>query len=166
MNYFLIGMMGSGKTTIGQLVADRLNLSYYDTDQLIEEKKGKSIARIINEEGMDYFRILEKDLLTNFPYTQSIISCGGGIILDHDNVQQMRSLGKTIYIDVGVETLIDRLRQTNQEERPLIKENLDLSIREIFKNRQNIYKQSADITIDCDGLSINEVVKQVSLYIL
>ena len=162
MIYYLIGMMGSGKTTIGRELASQLSYTFIDTDQLIEVYKQMPIHAIIEEEGLEGFRAIEESVLLNMNVrNNTIVACGGGVILSSKNIERMKEVGKIIYLRVSIKELSDRLKRTKQSDRPLLSDDINLSLTNINENRQHIYKDTADLIIDCDHLSINEVVYKI-----
>ncbi len=117
---FLIGYMGSGKTTVGKLLAEKLGHSFIDMDAHIEEQQFKSISKIFAELGEDKFRLLEQKCLHEVAqFDRAIISTGGGAPCFFDNIQYMNTHGTTIYLRFTADELTDRLA-TQAAKRPLI----------------------------------------------
>ncbi len=159
MNIFLIGMMGSGKTSIGKTLSSKLDYDFVDTDQLIEKKHNLSVKEIINQFGWVHFRAIESIVLQHLTFNQStIIATGGGIILNEDNVKFMRKNGIIIYIKVSIEELMNRLNQQEINKRPLLNE---CSLKDIFDTRKTLYDKVCDIEISCDGLSIESICDRI-----
>ena len=148
-NIFLIGMMGSGKTTIGKILAERLGWKFDDSDHKIEQATGKSIVSIFSEKGEDYFRYLESDhLIETAQQKESVTACGGGIILNKRNRTLMRKSGTVVFLDVPLEILTSRLQGVSN--RPLL-ENLngnESRLTAIWLKREKLYRQTAHITIN------------------
>jgi len=148
-NIFLIGMMGSGKTTIGKILAEHLGWKFDDSDHKIEQATGKSIVSIFSEKGEDHFRNLESDhLIETAQQKKSVTACGGGIILNKRNRMLMRKSGTVIFLDVPLEILTSRLQ--NVSNRPLL-ENLngnESRLTAIWLEREKLYRQTAHITIN------------------
>ncbi|MDF2700219.1 MAG: chorismate mutase [Haloplasmataceae bacterium] len=162
MLIFLIGMMGSGKSTIGKKLANKLGYDFIDTDHLIEENYNGMIKDIINHKGIDYFRIIETNALRNLCVDiNTIVSTGGGIVLNYDNIIFMKSNGTVIYLENSVESLANRLKKTSVESRPLLKDDLEGSLSNIYKERKELYEKASDIIINCDDLTIDETVIQI-----
>jgi shikimate kinase len=161
---YLIGFMGSGKTTAGKKLASLLGWSFVDLDKMIEEHTGKTIPEIFSQDGEDYFRKIETELLRNlYQGISTIISTGGGAPCYNNNMDFMLESGLTIYLKLTPRQLRSRLSESNGD-RPLIK-NLDdaklLSfIEEKLKDRENIYDRS-DIIIDGIDLDINMLVSNI-----
>jgi shikimate kinase len=145
LNVYLIGMMGSGKTTLGELLAKKLHYRFLDTDAIIETLSHKTITQIFAEEGEASFRTLESDVLKEVSaYTRTVIATGGGIILCQDNWSHLRD-GMVIWLDVPIHILTKRLAQ--DKTRPLLQEgDLTVKLTDLRQQRQYLYQQ-ADIII-------------------
>lgn len=162
---FFIGFMGTGKTTIGKLVSDKLNLDFIDTDSLIEERLNMSISNIFEEWGEEYFRKLEHDVICKIIKSTegTVIATGGGTPLYHGNLQLMKNNGLVIGLNTSPKELWRRLQDC--QERPLLKQyNTYKKFCKLYRNRSNIYAQ-AHITIKTDGKSLEEIVKEVISYV-
>jgi shikimate kinase len=122
MRIYLIGFMGSGKSTVGKIVAHRLSIPFYDMDDLIENSAGTSIASIFQQYGESYFRKLEQEALYDTEkIDKSIIATGGGTPCFFDNMEWIKQHGASIYLKGSPEILCSRLLK-NTAERPLIKD--------------------------------------------
>ena len=155
----LIGMMGSGKTTIGKALAIDLNLTWIDTDDYIEAQTQKQIATIFEKSGEQYFRELEKKaLMKALPYFECI-STGGGSIIAPENRDLLKKNAYVIYLTAEIKTLANRLTRAN---RPLLKnEPLEEKLAALFEVRADLYQTCADLTIVTDDLTIAEVIAQI-----
>lgn len=168
MKIFLIGFMGSGKTTLGQLLADELNISFIDLDQQIVQDQGISVSRIFGEKGEDFFRELEASLLRKIVSgeTDFVMACGGGTPCFHQNMAYMNRQGITVWLDTPREVLAERLL-SSPDQRPLIsglsKEALLLFISERQEQRLEWYSQ-ARLIIDSVNFSINEISTKLKEY--
>ena len=132
MLVFLVGFMGSGKTTTGAKLARRLHYNFIDLDQLIEQKNNKSIPLIFKEEGEDFFRQTEKEVLNDaFSLNNTVISCGGGTPCFFDNLEQMKNTGLTVYLKLSPTSLFHRLAP-GKSKRPLIADLEDLQVMEFI----------------------------------
>jgi shikimate kinase len=145
INVFLIGMMGAGKTTVGRELAKKLGYRFFDTDVLIEKVARKRINEIFNDQGEDYFRQLESQVLSELSAcNQSIISTGGGIVMRQFNWSYLRH-GLVIWLDAPVEVLLDRLQ--NDTTRPLLQTpNPAKALQKLLDQRRNRYAE-ADLHI-------------------
>jgi shikimate kinase len=145
INVFLIGMMGSGKTTVGEILAQQLNYRFFDTDVLIEKVAQQTINEIFSTQGEDTFRELETQVLAGISsYTQSAIATGGGIILRTKNWSYLHH-GLIVWLDTPVEVLIERLAEDNT--RPLLQyTNPAQKLHSLLEQRRSLYAQ-ADLHI-------------------
>lgn len=158
-NIILIGFMGAGKTTLGIGLAKELNLPFTDTDQLIEKEQKRAISDIFANEGEAYFRGLETQQLKKLIETAAgVISVGGGLPVQEVNHPLLKALGTTIYLKAKKETLVKRLRGSTG--RPLLQGgSLEEKISGLMQAREAIYEQVADITIETDGRTPEEVIE-------
>jgi shikimate kinase len=158
MKIFLIGFMGSGKSTIGRKLARFLRYSFIDLDMLIENKAGMSIAEYFSENGEDHFRELERDILQKTEFEpNTVIATGGGAPCYYDNMDWMNRHGKTVYLLMEPKALANRL-QNSKTERPLVKGlngeelvnfiRLKLGSRETFYLESNYIVNGADLTAE------------------
>ena len=160
-NIFIIGSMGSGKTSIGKILAKNNHLSFLDTDHEIIRSCGYSIPDIFEKFGEEHFRNLETEQLRKMDAIENhIISTGGGIVLKDDNKKLMKSLGLIIFLDINISSQMDRVK--NRKNRPLLsnknlKDNL-LSLKEI---RDPIYKKISNYIIDVSGKEREKVINEI-----
>ncbi len=156
---WLIGMMGSGKTSVGRALAERLSLPFYDTDATVAANAGMPIVEIFERFGESRFRVMESRAVQAIaPQDDGIISTGGGVVLDPSNVETMRDSGTTVLLDVDVETLVARV--ADAADRPIVSESPDGRMREIAGARAESYRSAADVIVDAVG-SIDEVTHRV-----
>jgi 3-dehydroquinate synthase len=157
---YLVGNMGSGKTTVGRLVAQRLQLPFYDLDQQIEQATGQTIANLFAQRGEQAFRELECDMLTRTIFVpRGVIATGGGVVLNERNRRLMRHRGWVIYLRASPETLWQRLQHTT--DRPLLRtESPYETLQAIAQQREPLY-QEADWVIDTDALCPEEVADAI-----
>lgn len=147
---WLIGMMGSGKSTVGRVVADRLERPFYDTDVAVEDAAGATIVDVFELCGEDVFRETEKTVLEEIATRPvGVIATGGGIVLDGGNVDIMRSTGTIVLLTAGEETLVRRLEES--VDRPLLAEAATLRLRTLARERDERYRAAADLVVDADG---------------
>lgn len=161
INLYLIGMMGSGKTTVGQILAHRLGYHFFDTDTVIEQAAGQPIANIFANLGEPTFRELETQVLAELSaYTKLVIATGGGIVLQQMNWSYLRH-GLIVWLDVSVEQLCDRLQ--GDTSRPLLQGNEPTqALERILEQRQSLYAQ-ADLHLVVEAA---ETPEQVANHIL
>lgn len=142
---FLIGPRGSGKTTVGNLLAQQLGYGFVDTDNALQEAIGTSIAHLVEKEGWSAFRKKEKETLRRVTADRMVIATGGGIVLAEENRQFMQENGFVMYIDVPVAILTERLQKNpNEASRPsLTGQGLLEEIQEIMQEREALYREVA-----------------------
>ncbi len=147
-NIVLIGFMGCGKTTIGKQLAKNCNMTFFDTDFIIQQQQNKTIQQIFEQFGEKYFRILEKQTCLNLlDVKNSVISTGGGIIKCKECMESLKKNGYIIYLKATPEKIYQNL--INDENRPLLK-NKDkiLTIKELLNEREKLYIKYADMIYD------------------
>lgn len=156
----LTGMMGSGKSTTGKLLSQKLNTEFFDIDSLIEENEGMKISEIFKQKGENYFREIEKTVISSVLRNENqIISLGGGAFENKYIRELLLENSIVIYLKTLPETIFERIK--NDTSRPLLCDNMSvIKIEEILKNREQNYK-SATITINTDNKSPNEIVEEV-----
>lgn len=152
-NVILIGFMGCGKTTVGRELAKKLNFRFIDTDYMVQKEEDKSIEKIFDLFGEQYFREIEKNVCykaSNFK--NCVISTGGGVIKHEENIVNLRKTGIIIYLRATPERIYENLKYDNR--RPLLK-NKDKfkAICDLLYKRVHLYEKYADITIDINDNS-------------
>lgn len=159
-NVVLIGFMGSGKTSAGQYLASVGGYAFVDTDQEIEKKAGVSISEIFNRFGEAHFRKLEAEAVAAAAAcTKTVISCGGGAVLDQANVQRLKQSGKLVWLDAPAEVLYERIKP--QGGRPLAADKGMDEFRELYCRRREYYLAAADWTIDTENKAVSEVAEAI-----
>ncbi|SDJ96764.1 shikimate kinase [Natronincola ferrireducens] len=156
-NIVLIGFMGVGKSTIGRDLSRQLEMKYVDTDQLIEERVGMPIKEIFEKYGQAFFRDLEKNIIEEVSGSKNkIIICGGGVVLNPENIRSLRRYGKTILLKAKAATIYDRISQ--EDSRPVLKGRMSLEgIEQVLQQRDNAYHDAADIIIETDNKPIEKI---------
>lgn len=161
---FLIGFMGSGKTTIGNLLANKLNFSFIDLDHYIENRMRKKITDIFAEIGEDGFRELEHKILMEVSLLDNVvISTGGGTPCFYDNMEIMNEHGLSLYLKLSNEALTDRLHKAKAF-RPLIKDKSDIELVEFIKEtltKREKYYMQASLVIENDDNNPDNTCKQI-----
>ena len=163
MRIFIIGPTASGKTTIGKKLAEGLNMNFIDTDKEIEKATGVDITWLFDIEGEEGFREREEDILLKVSKLNScVISTGAGSILKESNRDLISSSGKVIYLEASIES---QLKRTSFDKaRPLLsKGNKEKILKKMDRDRRHLYEELADITIQPDKKSRNEIVKEITL---
>jgi len=161
-NIILVGFMGTGKTTVGKLLAANLLWTYIDTDTLIEQQTRMKISAIFSRHGESYFRDVESVVIREvMQHNQQIVSTGGGIVFREENISVMKSNGIIVCLTAAPKIIYERTK--SDEDRPLLKvENPLLQIRELLAVRSLFYAK-ADITIDTTNISPENIVQQLLL---
>ncbi len=161
MNIYLVGYRGTGKTTIGKILAKKLNKTFVDTDELIENRKRKKIEQIFRENGEEYFRKIEHLILKEISSLKNqIVSTGGGIVIKEENRKIIKESGITIYLKADKETIYNRIKF--DKNRPSLTDKDPLSeIEYLLEKRKPYYEEIADIEIDTSKTSINDSVNEI-----
>lgn len=160
-NIVLIGMMGSGKSTIGHLLDQKLNdFQFLDIDKEIEKLAQKQITEIFTEEGEAHFRQLENEMVEKYAkYHNQVISTGGGIVENIENIELLKNNGVLFYLSASAKVLYERVKTTTN--RPLLKgENPEQRLRELVKKREPFYKM-ADFEINTEKRELLEIVNEI-----
>ncbi len=167
----LIGMMGSGKSTVGEQLAARLGGLFVDLDEWVERRSGKPIWRIFEEDGESTFRTLEWQGLCELTNTAGrgsrVLSTGGGIVTSSDCCQLLRTKWVTLWLDASVETLVHRLSNSAGERRPLLESATSLyeRIRTLLDARRPLYEACSQWRVLVDGQSVEETVESILRYL-
>jgi shikimate kinase len=156
---FLIGFMGSGKTTVGELLAKKLGLPVFDMDVEIVGYAGKSVNDIFHDHGEGFFRELESTVLRNFPNEDIIVSTGGGTILKEENRIWMKENGSVVFLEASADEILERLKDDTT--RPLLEGDKEKEINERLGKRMPLYKEAADIRILTDGKNLEEIIEEI-----
>ena len=167
MIYFLIGMPGCGKSTLGKELSKALNMPYIDLDEWIESREGITIPQIFEKFGQDYFRNRETDALKWMiaNHKGALVSTGGGAPCFHDNMSLMNDNGTSIFINVSLEELFKRLKLGKQN-RPLVQ---GLSDSELFEKIEKMlsdrlpFYSLGTVKVEGDNLSIEDVLKALEM---
>jgi len=160
-NIYLIGFMGSGKSTVSACMHSRYGMKQLEMDQKIEEEEGMRISEIFAEKGEEYFRDLETGLLDRLQeQNHVVVSCGGGTAMRACNVQKMRENGKIVLLLAAPETIYGRVR--NSHDRPLLEGNMNVDyIRSLMEARRPKYEAAADFAVVTDGRSAEEICREI-----
>ena len=160
---YLIGFMGVGKTTIGEQLAAKHNVNFFDTDKEIEKITNNSISDIFQKDGGNHFRKLETVTLKTIT-ENNIVACGGGLPVYNNNMNLIKKSGVSIYLKASEDEIFIRL-SNNSENRPLIQKKSDEDLRDFIKEtlgkREKFYAM-ADYTIDTSNLSEKDVLRKIN----
>ena len=148
MIVYLVGMPGSGKSTVGREVAGRLGVPFVDLDEEIERRSGSSVSAIFASEGEAAFRAMEaRELVGASRHDPSVVACGGGVVLEPANRIALRNTGTCVYLDVPIEVLQARVEPAS--DRPLIRAEGDLE--RLLAEREPLYREFAAHVVDASG---------------
>lgn len=164
-NIFLIGFMGAGKSTIAKELQSMLHMNLVEMDARIVEEQGMSINDIFDRFGEAHFRDVESQLVLDIGKEgNTIVSCGGGVVVRPENIQNMKSSGKIIFLAATPETIYERVKDST--DRPILNGHMNVEyISELMEKRRALYEAAADVRIDVDGKSISEVCEEIKKYI-
>lgn len=160
MQAILVGFMGSGKTTIGSLLAQQLRTQHYDLDDLIVQQSGRSITEIFAQSGEEYFRHLEQQTLSQALTNKGILSTGGGTPTIAPNAAVLKaSSTPVIWLTAKDQTILERV--TQDQSRPLVNDLDQNSLLQLKQKRETLYAAVADLTITTDYLTPLQIVQKI-----
>jgi len=162
MNVVLIGMRGSGKTTIGKLLAKRLGKQFIEMDELIVQKVGHSIPEIVNRYGWEKFRDVEQEITREVARWDNVVNAtGGGVVTREENIRQLKKKGKLVWLKANTDTLLRRVG--NDQSRPsLTGKSQREDMEAVLADRSPIYEQVADFIIDTEDKMPEEVAEIIT----
>lgn len=160
-NIFLVGMMGAGKTSVGRVLAKRLNKIFYDSDHVIEERTGVKIPVIFEIEGEPGFRHRESAVLDELTALDDVVlATGGGAVLAQENRDRLRTRGTVVYLRASVKDLLNRTR--HDKNRPLLQTaDPRARLNELYEIRDPLYREVAHVTIDTGSQSLTTLVNRL-----
>ncbi|MBS3957642.1 MAG: shikimate kinase [Clostridiales bacterium] len=162
MNHvYLVGFMGSGKSTVGLFVAEKLGMPFIDLDARIETAAGMSVVEMFEARGEEAFRAAESAALESLAFeSPSVVACGGGIILHDANRRALQKTGVVVYLRVGAEEAIARIGDTSG--RPLLARGDAVTMAStLLGAREALYRAVADVTVDTSGVAAHDVAARV-----
>jgi len=159
-NIVLIGLMGSGKSSVGRCIAQKSGMEFIDTDELIVQKAGKPISKIFEDDGEPIFRDIEAETVLNASQKQGcVVSTGGGAVLRDENVENLKKNGVLFFLQASPETLYERIK--DDDSRPLLRGDDPVGIlRRILTAREPFYGQ-ADFRVDTENLLLEQVCDEI-----
>jgi shikimate kinase len=160
MNIILTGFMGTGKSAVGKLLAERLGWEFFDTDDIIQNETGFSIATIFAKKGEAHFRALEAKAVALLGLLdKAVIACGGGVVLNSQNMDELEKNGIVVCLTAAPEVIFERVK--NDTGRPLLKTKEPLQkMRDLLSERESCYRR-CHVTLDTGKLSIIDVVEKI-----
>jgi shikimate kinase len=169
VHIILIGYRGTGKSAVGERLAEKLRLPFYDIDELVERETGISIRDMVVERGWAYFRKSESEIVRKLALMQrGVVATGGGAVMDEGNCDILKKHGLLIWLRADVMTMVERIGDdaANGERRPPFLHDDTLREAEAaLKERLPIYKRLADFSIDTTGKSIDEIVEAICQFL-
>ncbi|AMM52842.1 hypothetical protein TH61_08380 [Rufibacter sp. DG15C] len=171
MHIFLIGMPGSGKSTIGKKLADKLGYPFLDLDEVIVEREGQTIAAVFERHGQEYFRAAEAAALRSLESiaTGLVVATGGGTPCFLDNMVYMQKQGLTVYLQVSVNKLLERFTEEELSIRPLLQNKSDVELltylTETLAHREQFYKKAQEV-IETGSIPLETTVAALEKRIL
>jgi len=157
-NIVLIGMSGAGKSTLGVLLAKIINKKFIDTDLVLQQKHNNLLHEIINNEGIKKFKTYEENMMLELNVEDTVIATGGSVIYSHLGMNKLKKSGIVIYIHVSFSNIENRLRDITN--RGIIMKD-GQSLKELYNEREPLYKKYADIRVDVHHESIEETLSTI-----
>lgn len=160
-NIFLIGFMGAGKSTIAKLLKSKLDMKLVEMDARIVEEQKMTINDIFAKYGEGHFRDIESQLiLTIGNEGETVVSCGGGVVVRPENTEYMKKNGTVIYLCAKPETIYERVKDST--DRPILNGHMNVEyIAELMEKRRALYEAAADVRIDTDGKTSEEICQEI-----
>lgn len=157
-NIILIGMPGSGKSTVGVLLAKRLGLGFVDTDLLIQEKTGRTLQEIVNHDGYQTLRQIEEEVLLALDVRHKVISTGGSAVYSAAAMAHLKGNGVVVFLDIPLDLVIERIGDHSMRG---ISRRPGQSLKALFVERFDLYSRYADLVVQGAGLNQDEVCEAV-----
>ena len=157
-NYILIGMPGSGKSTIGVLLAKALGYDFVDTDLVIQQKGGGLLKEIIARIGNDGFKQLEEDVNASIDVDKSVIAPGGSAVYSDKAMKHFKEIGIVVYLYASYQTIKRRIR--NPQKRGVVLKDAQ-TLKDLYDERKVLFEKYADVTISEEGCQIEETIENV-----
>lgn len=157
-NIVLIGMPASGKSTVGIHLAEKLNINFIDTDDLIEKFEGMKLQEIIDERGNDYFWDVEERILCNLKCNDTVIATGGSAILFPKAIDYLKEIGKIVYLEQSIDLL--KMRLSNLDSRGVTLDEGE-SIESLYNYRVPLYRKYSQTTVKVADKSVEDVVDEI-----
>lgn len=160
VNLYLVGFMGTGKTTIGRVVAQKIGFELVDSDQAIEQQQGRTIAEIFARDGEAAFRRLEREYIEHgHPTARTVVSCGGGLVIPTGMLELLQSRGVVVCLHASIETIL--ARTARHRHRPLLNvDDPDVRVRALYAEREPVYKRAGTVLLT-DARPLNDIVAHV-----
>jgi len=157
-NIILIGMPGAGKSTVGVILAKSLGIQFIDTDILIQERAGKMLQEILDEDGPDAFKRIEEETILSLHPRHAVIATGGSVVCSADAMAHLKSAGVVVYLEVSYDEMAKRLKNITTRGIVLLPGQ---SLRGMYDERVPLYEKYADLTVACSDEDLESVVGNV-----
>lgn len=158
-NIILIGMPGAGKSTVGVVLAKKLGYAFVDSDLVIQEKTGKLLHEMISEWGVEGFLDVEETVNASMTADRTVIATGGSAVYGSRAMEHFKEIGTVVYLMLSYDAIADRLGDLNERGVTL---KAGQGLKELYAERIPLYEKYADLTIDCENMSIREIVEQIA----
>ncbi len=158
-NIIMIGMPGAGKSTVGVVLAKKLGYSFVDADLVIQSREGKLLHELIAERGVEGFWELEEAVGESIEAARTVIATGGSAVYGEKAMAHYQTIGTVVYLSLPLEEIRKRLGDLT-ERGVTLRAGQDL--KELYAERQPLYERYADVTVECEGLSIREIVEKIA----
>ena len=158
MTFIFIGMPGSGKSNMSKAAARKLKMTQIECDRLIEKRAGKKLQEIINEDGLEYFRKLEEEILCSIEAENAIISTGGSAIYYPRAMEHFKKIGKVVYLYASLPCILERIGDFSRRGIVMAEGQTML---DLYEERCRLYEQYADATVNCDGRNYQKIHNRV-----
>lgn len=160
-NIFLIGFMGSGKSTIAKVLSEKLGVPQVEMDEMIVQEQGMPITEIFEKYGEEHFRDIETDLVRRLQEKDGVVvSCGGGAVLREENRRMMKEAGAIVLLTARPETILERVKHSTN--RPILNGNMNVEyIAGLMEKRRACYEAAADFAVETDDKSREEICAEI-----
>lgn len=162
-NVILIGMPGAGKSTVGVVLAKKLGYAFVDSDLVIQSKEGRLLHEIISEQGIEGFWAVEENVNASIDAHRTVIATGGSAVYGGRAMEHFKQIGVVVYLKLSCGAIAERLGDLN-ERGVTLREGQGLS--DLYAERVPLYEKYADFIVDCEALSIREIVEQISAKVI
>ena len=158
-NIVLVGMPGAGKSTVGVVLAKRMGCKFVDSDLVIQEKYDKLLHELIEEHGVQGFWKIENDVNASLNMNRSVIATGGSVVYGKEAMEHLKEIGSVVYLKLPYQEVEDRLGDLNARGVTLLPGQ---TLKDLYEERTPLYEKYADITIECSGKALRELVKEIA----
>lgn len=158
-NIILIGMPGAGKSTVGVVLAKKLGYAFVDSDLVIQEKYGRLLHELIEENGVEGFWKIENDVNVSLDTHKSIIATGGSAVYGAEAMEHLRTIGTVVYLQLPYEEVADRLGDLNARGVTLLPGQ---TLKDLYEERTPLYEKYAHVVISCSGKMLREIVAEIA----